>query len=743
MLVLAVALAGCTSGTPIDSWTLFPPGEARGAPVELPARFELPNEPSEYRLRADVPVPNGLRGQKIRFEIPYFTGRADLVVQGRRLALAASPLVSGYRSEGAQAWEIPSELTDTERIEIELRVEHRWTQSAWLTTVPRLVPTGSSAAHTVWTRIVNEVFGLVAFVALGQIGFVYLAIYLADRRRRLYLFFAIQGMGATLYPLFITGYSQGLFGTYDVNLMGAALCVAAVSSVHFAHALFDRGKASIFWNGLASLGVITTLGAVGPFRSTFPTAVAVAACVGAAAAYQIYICAKLLRSNDPPPGVAFVLAAWVFLVVGASNDIFAWLGIAEILGGARAAGPALAMFGVFQSMLLSRQHAVTLARSDDLNVELAGQVEQLEGRQEEIEHLNEELRRQIADRSRQLFAALALVGGGSTASVSFSPGDVIQERYRIKESIGKGGMGQVYAVERLSDGRMLALKVAQGFDGKDLARLAREAHIAARLSHPNVVAVVDVDVANTGIVYLILELVDGPTLGGCADRFVETRWSLDVLAQIAEGLTALHDAEIIHRDLKPDNVLVSGDIDHPVVKLVDFGISRVLPGLGPTTTPRDGDTLVAVKNPRLKVEAPSPGNEGTTLQSPLLTAALKQTGSSSSGSLTETGLIAGTPGYMAPELINVDVGPTAAADVFSFGVMAIELLTGRSPFPEPPMLAKIAGHLKPVDPGALDRADLPVGVQEVLLGAAALEPSDRPTAHELAEKLREAADGTA
>ena len=229
-------------------------------------------------------------------------------------------------------------------------------------------------------------------------------------------------------------------------------------------------------------------------------------------------------------------------------------------------------------------------------------------------------------------------------------------------------MGAVYEVERISDGKHLALKVLTGVaDREALARFAKEAQIAAQLSHPNVVSVVDVDVSKSGMLFLVMELVAGSSLAGEKAKWGDAQWARPILKQVAAALAVMHARGIVHRDLKPANVLLDGG----TAKVADFGIAR----------------LSAV------------GDEATL---------------SVGAQLTRTGAFMGTPMYMAPELAHGAHGATPASDVFSFGVMAHQLLTGAAPFSEPPVLGRALApkNLDPLvarcldfDPAARPSAD--------------------------------------
>jgi serine/threonine protein kinase/WD40 repeat protein len=215
--------------------------------------------------------------------------------------------------------------------------------------------------------------------------------------------------------------------------------------------------------------------------------------------------------------------------------------------------------------------------------------------------------------------------------------------YEIVGFIGSGGMGEVY---RARDGRLhreVALKIVRtelSAEPEQLARLQQEARLAGALNHPNVVAVYDVGVDN-GIFYVVSELLEGESLRDRLSRGpVPLRTALEWAVQLARGLGAAHDRGVVHRDLKPENVFVSRG-GH--LKLLDFGVAK---------------------------SAPAPqGTRG--LLDPTL---------GPDGSVTGTGAVLGTPGYMSPEQVRgepVDV----RSDVFSLGSIFYELFTGQRAFP--------------------------------------------------------------
>ncbi|AGC48586.1 serine/threonine protein kinase [Myxococcus stipitatus DSM 14675] len=229
-------------------------------------------------------------------------------------------------------------------------------------------------------------------------------------------------------------------------------------------------------------------------------------------------------------------------------------------------------------------------------------------------------------------------------------GDVLG-RYVVMERIGAGGMGVVYAARDPELHRKVALKILR-FDtvqparlAESQARLLREAQATARVVHPNVVAIHDFGRVDERV-FLAMEFVEGTTLGARL-RAGRMPWRevLGLFLQAGQGLAAAHAAGLVHRDFKPDNVLIDTT---GRVRITDFGLVRILDG--------------AEESPPSAVAA-APVVEGE-----------------SNDSLTQTGTLLGTPGYMAPEQSRGET-PDARSDQFSFCVALYEALYGARPFP--------------------------------------------------------------
>ena len=223
--------------------------------------------------------------------------------------------------------------------------------------------------------------------------------------------------------------------------------------------------------------------------------------------------------------------------------------------------------------------------------------------------------------------------------------------YEVTAAIGAGGMGEVYRAHDTTLNRDVAIKVlpdAFADDPERLARFQREAEVLASLNHPNIAQIHGLEESD-GVRALVLELVEGPTL---ADRIAQGAIPLDealpIAKQIAEGLEAAHEAGVIHRDLKPANIKVTPD---GVVKILDFGLAKAL-------EPERSDEDAANSPTRLRTGYGGAGPDAA----------------------TRAGVIMGTAAYMSPEQARgkqVD----KRADIWAFGCVLYEMLTGQRAFP--------------------------------------------------------------
>jgi tetratricopeptide (TPR) repeat protein len=224
-------------------------------------------------------------------------------------------------------------------------------------------------------------------------------------------------------------------------------------------------------------------------------------------------------------------------------------------------------------------------------------------------------------------------------------------RYVIGDLLGSGAMGCVYSAWEPELDRRVAIKIVE-----DRSRVLQEARAMAQLDHPNVVGVHEVGTSEHGV-YVAMDLVEGETLRAWTSESWRSKAS--VLADVARGLAAIHAAGITHRDVKPDNVIVGAD---GRARIGDFGLARA-----PATS--DGGA-----------SRTSDGRASTTS-----TAAASSTSTSTSDrptsrpELSRATSVAGTPAYMAPEVLHGRAA-TAASDQFSFGVMAYEVIAGHRPF---------------------------------------------------------------
>jgi serine/threonine protein kinase len=255
--------------------------------------------------------------------------------------------------------------------------------------------------------------------------------------------------------------------------------------------------------------------------------------------------------------------------------------------------------------------------------------------------------------------------------------------YEILEPLGEGGMGQVYKARQIRLDRIVALKVIHPdyLSNPDaIRRFHREAKVAARLAHPHLVTVFDVDeIACTH--FLVMEYVEGTDLG----RLVKTRGVLqvtqacDYVRQAALGLEHIHERGLVHRDIKPTNLFLTGNGSH--IKVLDMGLARL-------NQPGPSDRL--------------------------------------SDELTQPGAVMGTPAFLAPEQARDSRRVDIRSDIYSLGCTFYYLLTGRVPFPGIGLAEIVVQHqLDEPEPIEKLRPDVPAGVIAIIRKMMAKKPEER------------------
>ncbi len=252
------------------------------------------------------------------------------------------------------------------------------------------------------------------------------------------------------------------------------------------------------------------------------------------------------------------------------------------------------------------------------------------------------------------------------------PGLLLESRYRLMERIAAGGMGEVWRAADLLLQRPVAVKLLRpGYAGsdEDLARFRAEAQHGASLCHPAIAQVYDYcDADPPRPPYLVMELVDGPSLARMIDAGpLAAGRTMSIIGQAAAGLQAAHAAGLVHRDIKPGNLLISRSGQ---VKITDFGIAHAA-GAAP---------------------------------------------------ITRTGVLIGTPGYLAPERA-AGAAATPASDLYALGIVAYQCLTGRLPFSGHPLAVALAHQQRPLPPLP---ATIPAEVAALVTALTAKDPRARP-----------------
>jgi hypothetical protein len=358
LLVAALLLVGCSSETvvPLRNWTLEV--EGRPSAVALPAHLEVPDRPTHYTLRSKVKLAPELRDRPLTLAIPYLPARASLRVNGAAVTPLDRIPASDYRSTGAHRWRV--EPAAAEELSLELIVDHRWTQSAWFDSVPRLSPTEDGDPGFLAVRGFNLgtlQFGLWAILLAG---FTYALVFVWGAGKRAAAgWFALEAFSGSLYPAFGLGITQAIFGVYDAAALGVGLSVAAYANVRFVHSHCRLGKVHRAWGIALAASVASYLVAHGPFQMSRYAAPTTIALMLAAAIYQVPIVYRHLRAKAPSH-IWLVPFAWPFAHVFACADFAAWAGLGELFGGVRAGPLGIGIISVVQSIALIREYLLSL-----------------------------------------------------------------------------------------------------------------------------------------------------------------------------------------------------------------------------------------------------------------------------------------------------------------------------------------------------------------------------------------------
>ncbi len=253
-------------------------------------------------------------------------------------------------------------------------------------------------------------------------------------------------------------------------------------------------------------------------------------------------------------------------------------------------------------------------------------------------------------------------------------GQKINDRYEIVRSIGEGGMANVYLGYDTILGRDVAIKILRGDlsnDDKFVRRFQREALSASSLAHPSIVEMYDVGEEN-GVYYIVMELVDGKTLKQLLKKrgALTLSEAIDIMLQLADGMSHAHDSYIIHRDLKPQNIMIKDDGQ---IKITDFGIAMAL----------------------------------------------------NATQLTQTNSVMGSVHYLPPEQAS-GKGSTVKSDIYSMGIIFYELLTGSLPFRGDNAVEIALKHMKEALPNLQEtNSSIPQSVDNVIKRSTAKNPKNR------------------
>jgi len=289
---------------------------------------------------------------------------------------------------------------------------------------------------------------------------------------------------------------------------------------------------------------------------------------------------------------------------------------------------------------------------------------------------------------------------GKAPDYSQLAGETLDARYVVIRKIGEGGMSFVYLADDVLKKERVAIKILSPSLSQDrtaMARLRREAELGGKLAHPNVCHIIRLGETLNGLVYVVMPFVEGELLCDVTNRAQQLPLALTVryITDIAAGLQVAHELGIVHRDLKPENIMISKKPNGGERAIVmDFGLAK------------ERQVSAEIKK------------------------------------LTATGIVLGTPEFMSPEQLR-GKPLDARTDVYSLGLMAYEMLTGKLPFPgrtqQEIMIARLKSEPTPIRAARPD-LELPAAVERVLLRSMERDPAERyQSAPEFAAALADAA----
>ncbi len=286
-------------------------------------------------------------------------------------------------------------------------------------------------------------------------------------------------------------------------------------------------------------------------------------------------------------------------------------------------------------------------------------------------------------------------------------GRLLANRFQVASFIREGGMAQVFCGVQDEEPQHIAIKVVHpelAEDPEVVARFLREAELASRLVHPNIVRIIDVG-EDGDLLYMVMELLFGEDLFAPIKRkgsFSEAR-AVEIALQVCSALQHAHEQGVIHRDVKPENIMICRQPEDPlreVVKVLDFGIAKVLDAKSDVVLPTEAPTSVR-------------------------------------SVLTRVGALVGTPAYCSPEQGRAEP-VDHRADLYSLGVVLYELVCGRPPFEGQTPLHLVAKHVHETPAPPSSHCAVHPGLEALIVRVLAKRPADRPqSAAEMAAALRQ------